>query len=70
MNIEEVPIEDRSLEEIKTRAIILKIKEKKSLSEQIFRTSSDEIEMIDVTHYTVEARKIATNWKKQRKKSD
>ncbi len=70
LDCEEVIKEDESLEELKSKAIFLKINEKQFLSEQIFRTSSDKIEMEDITHYTVEARKIAINWEKEREKSD
>ena len=65
MNLNEVTKEDDSLEELKSKAIFLKIKEKQFLSEQIFHVSSDEIEMEDVTHYTVEARRIALKWKEE-----
>lgn len=58
--------EDESLEEIKSRTIIHKIKEKQLLSKQLHMLPN-EIEMEDVTHYTVEAQKIAIKWKKVRK---
>ncbi|UCG02967.1 MAG: hypothetical protein JSW11_03060 [Candidatus Heimdallarchaeota archaeon] len=66
MNREEVSKEDESLEEIKSKAIILKIYEKQFLSRQIFHLFPNEIEMEDVTHYTVEARKIAIKWNKEK----
>ena len=65
MNCKEVPNEDESLEEMKFRAIFLKINEKKFLSEQIYLSFADEIDMEDVTHYTVEARRIALKWKEE-----
>ena len=70
LNCKEVSNEDVSLEEIKFKAIILKINEKKLISKQFFNILPDETEMEDVTHYTVEAQKIAIKWKKVRKESD
>ena len=66
MNCNDTLKEDESLEEIKSRTIILKIKEKQLLSKQFhFHMFLDEIEMEDVTHYTVEARRIALKWKEE-----
>jgi len=71
LNCTEISKEDESLEWHKSRTIILKIKEKQLLSEQLhFHMFPDEIEMEDVTHYTVEAQKIAIKWKKVKKESD
>ncbi len=69
MDCEEVK-EEETIEEVKRKAIILKIKPKQFLSEQNFLETSEKIEIEDITLYTVEARKIAVNWKRNKEKSN
>lgn len=66
MKCKEILKEDESSEEIKSRAIFLKINEKKLLSNQFFWSTSDKIGLEDVTHYIAEAQKIASKWKEER----
>ncbi len=69
MDFEEVK-EDETIEELKRKAIILKIKPKQFLTEQNFLETSEKIEIEDTTLYAVEARKIAINWKRNKEKSN
>ncbi|MFW9906471.1 MAG: hypothetical protein ACFFFH_19305 [Candidatus Thorarchaeota archaeon] len=66
MSYEEVSKQDMSLEEIKSREILLKINEKKMISKQ--HLISEKITPEDVTHYTVEAQKITTKWETEKEK--
>lgn len=66
----EVSNKDESAEEVKSRNIFLKINQKQHISKPSFLSSSDEIDMDDVTHYTEEAQKIATKWNEKRRKKD
>lgn len=62
MDCEEVK-EDETIEELKCKAIILKIKPK-----QNFLETSEKIEIEDTTLYAIEAQKIALNWKRNKEK--
>ena len=66
LKCKKIPKEDELLEEIKSRAIFLKINEKKLLSNQFLQSTPDKIGLEDVTNYTVEAQKLATKWKEER----
>jgi hypothetical protein len=66
LKCKEIPKEDESFEEIKSRAIFLKINQKQLISDHLFPSTSDVMGLEDVTHYTVEAQKIATKWKEER----
>jgi hypothetical protein len=63
LKCKEIPNEDGSLEESRSRDILLKIDEKKLFSKHHLFLNKIPIE--DVTHYTVEAQNIAAKWKKE-----
>ncbi|MHA2244105.1 MAG: hypothetical protein ACXADY_03995 [Candidatus Hodarchaeales archaeon] len=60
MGFEEVK-EDETIEELKCKAIILKIK-----PDQNFLETSEKAEIEDTTLYAIQARKIAFNWKRNK----